>query len=259
MSAPGPRTMSAIPEGWRGRPLAETRWALESARLLLDPVAYGLGVPHGDGRTVVVLPGFLAGDGMLTMLQVWLWGIGYRPATTGIHFNVDCSDRTIDRIERTVAALAEQTGRRVAVVGHSRGGHFARAIGARRPELVSHAVSLGADLQGLYGISSPTRAAVGMARNAMRLTHSDRPPECFRSRCTCDFIRDYTAAFPADRVRLTSVYSKGDGVVRWERAIVDEAHCVEVGGSHMGMVANRAVYHAIADALAELELLDAHE
>ena len=57
-----------------------------------------------------------------------------------------------------------------------------------------------------------------------------------------------------DRVRLTSIYSKGDGVVRWERAIVGEADCVEVTGSHVGLVANRDAYRAIAGALARPEL-----
>jgi hypothetical protein len=57
-----------------------------------------------------------------------------------------------------------------------------------------------------------------------------------------------------DRVRFTSIYTKGDGVVRWERAIVDEADCVEVTGSHIGLLANRKAYRVIADALARPEL-----
>ncbi len=40
----------------------------------------------------------------------------------------------------------------------------------------------------------------------------------------------------SERVRLASIYSKGDGVVRWERSIVDEADCVEVTGSHIGLI-----------------------
>ena len=47
-------------------------------------------------------------------------------------------------------------------------------------------------------------------------------------------------------MRLTSIYTKGDGVVRWERAIVEEADCVEVTGSHVGLIANRKAYRAIA-------------
>jgi pimeloyl-ACP methyl ester carboxylesterase len=252
------RPLSPIPGGWRGRPLAETRWMLEATRLLVDPVAYGHDVPPGDGRSVVVLPGFLAGDGSLWALRLWLRHVGYRPETVGISFNVGCSDRITDRIESVVEAASATSGRRVALVGHSRGGHFARAIAARRPDLVSHAVSLGADLQGLFGISSPTRTAVGLARTVTQWTHRGRSPLCFRARCTCPFLRDYTAPFPVEHVRLTSVYSREDGVVRWERAIVEEATCVEVGGSHVGLIANRKVYAALGRALAQPELSHPH-
>lgn len=254
------RELTPIPAEWLGRPLAETRWMLEAARLFADPVAYGRGVPSGDGRAVVVLPGFLASDDSLVLLRRWLRLVGYRPQTAGFIFNVDCADRAVERVERLAKALNATTGRRVAIIGHSRGGHLARATAVRRPELVSHAISMGADLQGLFGISSPTRVAVEIARRGMHLTRRSRDPDCFRARCSCGFIRDYTAEFPLDRVRLTSIYSKGDGVVRWERAIVEEADCVEVTGSHVGLMANRKAYRVIAEALArpELQRADAH-
>ncbi len=248
------RELTPVPAEWLGRPLAETRWALELTRLFFDPVAYGRGVPHGDGRPVVVVPGFLASDDSLLLLRSWLRLIGFTPHTAGFVFNVDCADRAVERVERLAEAIHATTGRRVAIVGHSRGGHLARATAARRPELVSHAISLGADLQGLFGISSPTRAAVGLARRSVHIARRSRDPDCFRAHCHCGFIRDYTAEFPVDRVRLTSIYTKGDGVVRWERAIVEEADCVEVTGSHIGLIANRNAYRAIAAALARPEL-----
>jgi triacylglycerol lipase len=246
-----------VPAEWLGRPLAETRWLLEAARLLADPVAYGRGVPRGDGRPVVVLPGFLASDETLLVLRRWLRMLGYRPHTAGFILNVDCADRAVERVEHLAVAINATTGRRVAIVGHSRGGHLARAAAARRPDLVSHAISMGADLQGLLGISSPTRLAVGLARRGVHIARRSRDPDCFRARCRCGFIRDYTAAFPVDRVHLTSIYTKGDGVVRWERAIVQEADCVEVTGSHIGLLANRKAYRVIATALARPELTGA--
>lgn len=248
------RELTPVPAEWLGRPLAETRWVLEAARLFADPVAYGRGVPRGDGRPVIVVPGFLASDDSLLLLRHWLRIVGYRPYTAGFMFNVDCSERALERVERLAEAIDATTGRRVGIVGHSRGGHLARAMGARRPELVSHAISMGADLQGLFGISSPTRAAVGIVRRGLHVTRRSRDPDCIRARCNCEFIRDYTAQFPVDRVRLTSIYTKGDGVVRWERAIVEEADCVEVSGSHVGLMANRMAYRAIAAALARPEL-----
>jgi triacylglycerol lipase len=251
------RELTPVPAEWFGRPIAETRWIAEAARLLADPVAYGRGVPRGDGRPVIVVPGFLASDDTLFMLRRWLRLVGYRPQTAGFVVNVDCADRATERVERLAEAVSATSDRRVAILGHSRGGHLARAVAARRPDLVSHAISMGADLQGLFGISSPTRAAVSLVRRGLHLTRRSRDPDCFRAHCSCAFIRDYTREFPVDRVRLTSIYSKGDGVVRWERAIVEEADCVEVGGSHVGLIFNRAAYRVVAAALAQPELPDA--
>jgi hypothetical protein len=55
-------------------------------------------------------------------------------------------------------------------------------------------------------------------------------------------------------VRLTSIYTRDDGVVRWQNQIVPEAECVEVSGTHVGLIFNREAYRAIARALAQPEL-----
>ena len=247
---------TAIPTGrWWGNPLRETRWILEAARLTVDPVWYGHGgILRGDGRGVVLVPGFGGGDQTLAALATWLRRIGYRPAVCGFVANVDCSERGFERVQRRVAALQARTGRRVAVIGHSRGGHYARALAAHRPELVSHAVSMGADLQAMFHCSAPTLAAVAGARHVLHRTRRARQDECLTYRCRCTFTAGFWAPFPDESVRLTSIYSKGDGVVRWQAQLVPYADCVEVTGSHVGLVFNRKSYRAIARALAAPEL-----
>ena len=241
-------------ERWWGRPLAESRWALELARLSVDPILLGRGVPRGDGRPVVLMPGFLSGDPALLVLATWLRRIGHRPYGCGFVANVDCSDRALERVERRVEQLHRRHGRRVALVGHSRGGHFARALAHRRPDRISHAVSLGADLQRMFGISVPTQAAVIAARRGITTLRRGRTEHCLTPDCTCAFARDFAAPLPTDRVRFTSVYSKGDGIVRWPGSIIAGAACVEVTGSHVGLIFNRKAYRAIAEALALPEI-----
>jgi len=65
---------------------------------------------------------------------------------------------------------------------------------------------------------------------------------------------DYARPFPFDQVRLTSIYSKGDGVVHWQCQVIPRADCVEVTGSHVGLIFNRKVYGAVAGALTLPEL-----
>jgi triacylglycerol lipase len=245
-----------VPVGrWGGAHLRETRWQLELGRLLVDPVFRGHGVPRGDGRPVILLPGFGGGDQTLIVLAAWLARIGYRPFTCGFVANVGCSDRALERVEHRVERIYEKRGRRVAVIGHSRGGHYVRALSHRRPELVSHAISAGAGLRGMLAASTPTQGAVAVARRATVRSGRARSPLCLTEGCDCSFGRDFAGAFPADRVRLTSIYSKGDGVVRWQAALVPYADCVEVSGSHVGLIFNRKTYRAIATALAEPELV----
>lgn len=43
-------------------------------------------------------------------------------------------------------------------------------------------------------------------------------------------------------------------MVHWQCQVIPHADCVEVTGSHVGLVFNRKVYRAVADALALPEL-----
>jgi len=232
----------------------ESLFGIEIVFLHAAPVYYGFGVPRGDGRPVVVMPGFLAGDQTLAVIAAWLRRIGYRPQLCGFVANAGCSDRTLDRLERRVEGLWRRYGRRVALIGHSRGGHYARALAARRPDRVSHAISIGADLQGLLGASAPTVFAVGVARRVVHATGRARREACLTGHCGCPFSHDYARPFPFEQVRLTSIYSKADGVVHWQCQVIPHAECVEVAGSHVGLIFNRKVYRAVGGALALPEL-----
>ncbi|CAA9482876.1 MAG: hypothetical protein AVDCRST_MAG53-864 [uncultured Solirubrobacteraceae bacterium] len=237
-------------EPWWGNHLGELRWQAEWARLLVDPVYHGAGVQRGDGAPVVLVPGFMAGDVTLAVMRGWLERMGYDAHGCGMVANVDCSDRTADRLHDQVVALHASTGRRVTVIGHSRGGHFAKALARRDPERLAAAISIGAGLDSPFDISTPTRAAVRAVR-AIHAQTSDRVARngCFTETCRCRFTTDYAGPTP-DEVPFTSIYSKGDGVVRWRACVVPYARCVEVTGSHVGLAFNRKVYAELGRTLA---------
>lgn len=244
--APGPRR----DRRWWGRPLAETRWTAELLRLLADPVYYGAGVARGDGTPVVLVPGFLAGEPSLWVMEEWLRRLGYAASGAGVLWNVDCSNRSVDRLERAVERVHARAGRRVVLVGHSRGGHFAKALAHRRPELVRGVVSMGAGLDTAFDISIPTKLAVTATRVVLQgMSARARAKGCFTHTCDCRFTRDFTAPFPP-AVPLTSIWTRGDGVV-WPGACqVPYARSVEVTGSHVGLAVNRKVFREVADQLA---------
>ncbi|MDQ3675477.1 MAG: alpha/beta hydrolase [Actinomycetota bacterium] len=243
-------TPALPPERWWGNHLGEARWQLELSRLMVDPVFRGVGVPRGDGAPVVLIPGFLAGDASLRIMRAWLRRVGYVSHASGISVNIDCSDRAVDALERRLERISALAERKVALIGHSRGGHFVKALSRRRPELISSAISMGAGLDTPFDISAPTRGAVAAVRAVHALT-SDRLARngCFTATCNCRFRRDYQDVFP-DEVPLTSIYSRGDGVVRWRACLVPYARCVEVTGSHIGLPFNRKVYQEVAWTLA---------
>jgi triacylglycerol lipase len=222
------------------------RWQAELARLCVDPLFLRGAVPRGDGRPVVLVPGFGGGDWTLQHLAFWLRRSGYDAAHCNFLVNAGCAEKAVARVERRVVERSERSGRRVAVVGHSRGGYLARAVGARMPDRVSHVVALGAGLSRQFDVAAPALAAVALARRVQ----GERG--CLTEDCACGFTAAYTCPFPTG-VRLTSIYSRGDGMVRWESCVADYAENVEVSGSHVGMAWNRKCYRAIAAALAQPE------
>ena len=234
---------------WYG-PVLENRAYLEMARLLADPVLRDHGVPAGDGRAVLLLPGYLAGDSTLWLLAQFLRRIGYRPTFSGIAFNSGCARSYQRRIVDAVCHARERTGRPIAIVGHSRGGHYAKSIAAARPEDVSHVVCLGTGLDSALDVHRMTGLGAAVSRCLLAPPGSNRQASgCLTDRCACSLQRSYRQPFPATP-HLTSIYSRSDSVVRWQSCVADYATCVEVPGSHIGLAFNRHAYRAVAHALA---------
>src|SRR6187200_2468841 len=107
---------------------------------------YALRAPEHGLDPVVLIPGFLAGDGTLALMSRHLRGLGYRTYRSTIHANVGCTAEASEALERRIETIALKRGRRVTVVGHSLGGLMARAIAGRRPDLVDGIITLGSPI-----------------------------------------------------------------------------------------------------------------
>ncbi|HSC01915.1 MAG TPA: hypothetical protein VLC49_01310 [Solirubrobacteraceae bacterium] len=227
----------------------ETRFALEHAALRRHPVFRGEGVPRGDGAPVLLVPGFLAGDVSLGVMARWLSRIGHRPCRAGMRVNVDCTSRALDRLEGQLVRFAERHGRKVTIVGQSRGGSLARILAVRRPELVAGVVCLGSPLTDPLAVHPFVRAQVEavalLGTLGLRGLFSYT---CQFGSCCREARADATAPWPP-QVPFTAVYSRSDGIVDWRACLDPHARHVEVRSSHVGMSVNPAVFAVIAEAL----------
>jgi triacylglycerol lipase len=239
-----------IPPLWR-----EGRAGVEAAALLRSAVWRGAGVPRGEDRPVLLIPGFLAGDGSMSTMTRWLRANGYRTRRAGIRANVDCSEQTCARLEMRLESLADAAGEPVAIIGQSRGGVFARALAARRPDLVSGIVTLGAPTVSQLNIHPVVLAHVAV----VGMLGSGRVPgmftwSCLRGECCERFRGDLTRPIDVDYVAL---YSRSDGIVNWRSCLDPAAELIEVRASHLGMGLNAEVYGEISHALTRFAARDA--
>ena len=233
-----------FPPLWR-----EGRAGVEAAALRRSSVWRGGGVPDGDGRPVLLIPGFMAGDGSLATMTQWLRTNGYHTRRAGIRANVGCSEEALLRLEARLEAFAADSGQRVSVIGQSRGGVFARVLASRRPDLVSGIVTLGSPTVSQLRAHPFVLAQVLVVGTL----GSGRVPgmfrmSCLRGTCCAQFRTDLAAEFPPE-VGFTALYSRTDGIVDWHACLDNDAVQVEVHASHIGMGANAEVYAEVGHAL----------
>src|SRR5829696_6080617 len=240
------------PPLWR-----EARIGLEAASLLRDPIFRGDGMTDGRGRPVLLIPGFLAGDGSLSMMAGWLKRAGYRPSRAGIVANVNCSGVLIPRLEKRLERLVSLQGKPAAIVGQSRGGTLAKVLAHRRPDLVAGVVALGSPQVDPLAVHPLVRLQV---EAVSRLGSLGAPGlfkrSCVDGDCCASFWQDLARPLP-DGLQLVSVYSKSDGIVDWRSCLdPDATQLAEISASHCGMAVSRSAWRAVAGALESFRAAD---
>jgi pimeloyl-ACP methyl ester carboxylesterase len=190
----------------------------------------------------------MTGDRHLGIMKRWLEASGHPTECAGIRMNVDCSEATLGRLEARLEAFSAAHGRRVVIIGQSRGGLFARVLAVRRPDLVECIVTLGSPhvnpmrVHPALWLQGAALALVGSLGVGGLIRNSCRTGDC------CErFRRDLRARFPAD-VEFFSVFSRRDGIVDWRACLDDGAEPIEINSTHCGMGLSPSTYRLL-DAL----------
>ena len=205
--------------------------------------------PQGEGRPVMLIPGFMAGDSSLTRMAVWLRGGGYELARSGISWNSACMEETVVAVEARLADAVSRNGQRALLVGQSRGGAIGRALAVLRPDLIETLVTLGSPLLDQLAVSWrvwPSIAAVGLLGTVG--VPGMFSLSCMRGECCARTLQAVSAPLP-DQVRFLSLYSRSDEIVDWRACLDPAAELIEVDTSHVGMGMALSVWTTLADAL----------
>lgn len=219
----------------------------EWARLRMSPVYYGIGVPRGDRSPVITVPGFLGSDMYLTEFRWWLARLGYRAVPSGIGRNVDCLQRSGEKLLETVNKAFHQTGRPVHLIGHSLGGLLARSVAGMASDRIASVTTLGSPIRAIHAHPSVIGLS-DLVRNGLQMRDGEElsDPDCFSGKCSCRVVSQVRIPLPAS-LPVRSIYTKTDGVVLWE-VCVDEnpANNIEVTATHCGLAFNASVFRHVA-------------
>lgn len=224
---------------------------VEMMLLRASPVFWGWGTPRGNGAAVILVPGFLGTDSIMTEMYEWLKRMDYRPYFSGIGVNADCPSMLIrNNLIGTLKKARKETGEKVHFIGHSLGGILARSLAAKKPKDIKSVITLASPFRGIVAHPSVLKAA-NIVRESIFRRHGDKVlPDCFTIGCGCEFAKRLRN-FPVG-VKETAVYTRGDGIVDWRYCITGNPDVdVEVPGTHIGLIFNPTVYGIIADRLHE--------
>lgn len=202
-------------------------------------------VAAGEGRPVLLVPGFTATDRLMGRLKRFLNDIGYDAHGWGQGRNMGVRQDLLDGFNQRVARLADNTGQKVSIIGWSGGGMYARASASAQPALVRQVITMGTPFK--LTEDKLEYLPEGIYRLHERLSPGDSPE-----------VQDIDPLqwFASPPVPSTSLYSERDALSPWPfclDASDTQSENLHVPGSHAAMPYNPLMYYVIADRLSQRE------
>jgi pimeloyl-ACP methyl ester carboxylesterase len=169
-----------------------------------------------------------------------LGSLGYQAYGWGEGVNWGPTDHAIAAIERRLHAIRRRHGRKVTLIGHSLGGLLARELAKKFPDDVRAVVMLGSPVR------LPTATSLALFFRLLARFH----------RATRGLEIDELNRPPPDRIPVTAIYTREDGIVAWESCLERGGRMrenVEVQGAHSTLPSNPFALAVVANRLAQPE------
>jgi pimeloyl-ACP methyl ester carboxylesterase len=199
-------------------------------------------VPDGDGSPVLVLPGILNSDLMTMPLRGFIDELGYTTYSWDGGINTGFSKNTAKHLAKRLDDIYRAEGKKVALVGHSLGGIYARELAREFPDKVSKVITMGS----AFGIDDELGAITPSLRLVFRAASFNNP-------AITDLAIIRRSLIPPP-VPTTSILTDTDGIVNSRACLNPKGRRVEnivVHGGHAGIFMNPGTLLALADRLAE--------